>query len=562
MILSDPNAGKDSMPPVRTVWFVLLFFLVCMPAPARGQMCGPVDFGPILKAHEQVTRELGLKAAFSRMQAAIRDPVWDAEKSQRDAGYRRDFFQEVRKAEQRRKQLALAFLDRFEGALSSGVGLFYRGLALKLSGEPSRAQEALRAFWLRKKKHLLRNRALIEAVECLLLGRSDFRKPKALEKELARIERAGGYLQWLKRKKLSPEQMTMVENLDRKREENDLRAAYFTLVLDLEKEEQKALVDEIKSFTRISKRGDLDEEVYHGSPDGRRAYWSTRPKVRRARQAAVRDFFKEHRTVLARSVGRIWLARAFALAGDTQRAEEAYRRFRDEVVDHPDRAAAGLELARILTHDLDRAEGAAAVVEDLIRAALTPDQDKAVQALKRRLDRERAGREIQHGLLGKPVPALPALDAVGDPVPAEWKLEGRITILVFHAPWSAPSRDLLVKLAGLQKQEPWKSTQILGISRYFGFGWEAADCVDGDLRGRCVGPDLDGKRERALHLRLQQAAGLAFPLALTAEDVLGTRFGVRTYPTVLVVDAGGIVRHLAEGAACLPGVKKVLKAAR
>ena len=179
-------------------------------------------------------------------------------------------------------------------------------------------------------------------------------------------------------------------------------------------------------------------------------------------------------------------------------------------------------------------------------------------ALKHRLDRERVGSKIRRELPGKPVPPLPALDAVGDPAPAKWNFNGRITVLVFHAPWSAPSRNLLLELARLRKQESWKSARILGVSRYFGFGWEAKDCVDGILRGRFVGPDLDRKQERSLHLRLRQAAGIEFPLVLAAEDVLGARFGVRAYPTVLVVDARGIVLHLAEGATCLPGVKKVL----
>ena len=121
-------------------------------------------------------------------------------------------------------------------------------------------------------------------------------------------------------------------------------------------------------------------------------------------------------------------------------------------------------------------------------------------------------------------------------------------------------QSLLGKLADLQKQAP--SVRVLGISRYFGFGWEATDRVDGSLQGKPVGPGLDRKQELALHERLQKTAGLAFPLAVTAEDVLETRFGVRTFPTVCVVDARGIVTHLAEGGDCLGVVKKVLEDAK
>ncbi|MBN2491975.1 MAG: hypothetical protein JXQ29_14100, partial [Planctomycetes bacterium] len=429
--------------------------------------------------------------------------------------------------EERRKQLALQFLDRHGAALAEGVGLYWRGRAHRLAGDSRRAVADLTEFRVTNPGHPRRTDALLLIVDCLLEAHPDLATEADLAAEKRRLRQARTFLRSLDRETLTKAQQTTAAELHSRLGLGDMRAAY------------QDLVGAIKT---------PDEESYHVFPGTRVAYWqvqSLHERLARERREAVAQFYRAHRRALEEGPGLLWKARALALAADARRAAESYGRFREAAPDHPEANRAALEQARLLGMERGEIEAAERVLETLWTEALSTEDAEKVQALRERLGAERRQRGALSGWEGRPLRHLPALEAIGDPPPlTPAGLEGRRTALLVFASWSEPSRALLAQAAGVQRALPPGHVRFVAVTQCFGFGWEVPDGEEPVRGGRPAGPDLAAAEEIRLVVRLVAAAGLDAPLVVTAPEILAS-FGA--LPAVVLVDAAGVVRSAAAG---------------
>jgi thiol-disulfide isomerase/thioredoxin len=116
--------------------------------------------------------------------------------------------------------------------------------------------------------------------------------------------------------------------------------------------------------------------------------------------------------------------------------------------------------------------------------------------------------------LGKAAPALQAEKWVG-PEPA---LKGKAVLVAFWAPWSIPSRRYLPLLNSLQKRFPDRLV-VVGLT------------ADSE-------PEIAATEPR-----------LEFACAIDTKARLATAVGVTSVPSVLLLDAKGIIRYLGHPAA-------------
>jgi hypothetical protein len=563
--------------PLVLAWLV---GLAAISAPA--QIWGPELVRPALEKALEIGMEGILVRAFQHMREAVPDPARDAERYKTDSAYRREYQAAVKKAGEQRKQLALRFLDRFGPLLDKGTGLFYKGLALKFADDCPRAVAALARFRRTVRRHRWRSRALVELADCMLeedpaLGSADDR-----ERERRRLRRAGAYLRMLGREKLEAREEASKKALEARLQASELRLAYYKLIDRLDDlkrsvvraEIARVLNDEntdenVKSFLRKARANEVlldsliqdpDELTYHLSNAVRREYWNLRARTEWRVQNVIRTFYQEHRKALDAETGLLWKARARKLARDARRAAAGFRRFRAAFPGHPEAVEVALEETRLYLHALDRPEAAREVLEALSREALTPEQAETVKALRSRVEKELDARNALDRRIGRAPEAIPVVASIGprpDLSPAG--LKGGITVLVYFAAWSKPSRETLAKAAELVQAEP--TVRVVGITRFFGFGWEAsspgaatpgkktdeggdAQREAGALEGRPAGPDLPRDRERELCAGLWKAAGLEGPLVFTRPEVLDA---LPALPAVVVVDAEGRVRYSGVG---------------
>jgi len=549
---------------------------------APAQIPGPELVRPALETALAIGMEGILARSFQHMREAVPDAALDPERYKSDSAYRREHQAAVKKAAEQRRQLALRFLDRFGRVLDEGAGLYYKGLALKFADDCSGAVRALQRFRRTVRHHRWRTQALVELADCLIekdpaLGGVDDR-----ERERRRLRKAGAFLRMLERDKLDSRQEASKKALEARLGANKLRLAYYQLIDRLDDlkrsvvraEISRVLNDEnmdegVKSFLRQARGNEVlldslikdpDELTYHLSDAVRREYWHLRAGTDWRVQNVIRTFYQEHRKALDAETGILWKARARKLARDARRAAAGFRRFRAAFPGDREAVEIGLEETRLYLHDLDQPEAAREVLAELSREALTPEQAKTVKALTSRVERELDARVALDRRIGRAPEAIPVVESIGprpDLSPAG--LKGGITVLVYFAAWSAPSREALVKAAGLVRAEP--TIRVVGITRFFGFGWEASSPKApatgneakvgedprqdaGALPGRPAGPDLTPDRERELCAGLWRAAGLEGPLVFTKPEVLDA---LPALPAVVVVNAEGLARYAEVG---------------
>lgn len=107
---------------------------------------------------------------------------------------------------------------------------------------------------------------------------------------------------------------------------------------------------------------------------------------------------------------------------------------------------------------------------------------------------------------------------VGDRIPDA--TAGKVTLVVFWATWSEPSKKMLVALEGV-----WQRKQARGLVI-------KAVCIDD---------------EASYISEFQKTYGLTFPIEWDAEHRMATRYALPTSEAVYVVDRSGVVRFVHSG---------------
>ncbi len=138
-------------------------------------------------------------------------------------------------------------------------------------------------------------------------------------------------------------------------------------------------------------------------------------------------------------------------------------------------------------------------------------------------------------LEGKAAPALDLTDWIGSKPPTLASLRGKTVLLFFWADWCVDCKAEAPILAALQHAYAAKGLVIVAPTKYYGVGPNGAE----------AGPQI----ERPFIERVKQEyySGIApMPTPLSAVDF--ERYGASTVPTVVLVDAAGIVRMYHPGA--------------
>ena len=164
----------------------------------------------------------------------------------------------------------------------------------------------------------------------------------------------------------------------------------------------------------------------------------------------------------------------------------------------------------------------------------------------------RADVKKHAALIGKPAPDLQADFAVnGKPLKLA-DLKGKVVLLTFWGPWSAPSRTAMLRLQEWYKEFLGKDLVILAVTRYnsdygrpFAFDKEAGTVVKAKTANRETDRQL--LRDFAAYHKLEFCL-MELPKE-EAERLYKEVYGVTTIPQFVLIDRGGRVRMVQAGAA-------------
>jgi thiol-disulfide isomerase/thioredoxin len=174
----------------------------------------------------------------------------------------------------------------------------------------------------------------------------------------------------------------------------------------------------------------------------------------------------------------------------------------------------------------------------------SPGDSVAVTAPKAR---EKAA-VLRHPLLDKPAPAVEVrvLNDAGKPVDQKLAdLTGQVVVLDFWTTWCPPCRIELPELAGLADEQARAKAKVVFLA------------VSQDEQ-----PEA-GNLESLVRGTLEELGvkSPALRVAIDPERTLGEAFGVEAYPTVVVIDAAGVVRQVVVGYTeeSVPGLKRTIE---
>jgi thiol-disulfide isomerase/thioredoxin len=196
---------------------------------------------------------------------------------------------------------------------------------------------------------------------------------------------------------------------------------------------------------------------------------------------------------------------------------------------------AGATLAEAHNGMKNKNESLAAIVELYRRALDMPSANLYRQLSNRFADR---GREVES--------ALKSLESSGrSPAPdlavAEWidqepvkltDLRGSVVLLDFWYEWCGPCRAAFPTLKGWQKKYRDKKLVVLGLT---------------ELQGEIAGQKMTVQQELDFLRKFKQQYDLPYGFAIGDTRANQRRYGVAAYPTAVLIDRRGAVRHISIG---------------
>ena len=138
-------------------------------------------------------------------------------------------------------------------------------------------------------------------------------------------------------------------------------------------------------------------------------------------------------------------------------------------------------------------------------------------------------------LIGRPVPEIAAKQWLNGPAVLAQDYQGKVTIIEFFAMWNELSVDQITRTKEWLSKWESRGLQVIGVSRLFGRSDTEA--------GLSAAKELE-------HLEaFRRKRGMSWRIALLGEDdpTNDDRFGVTTFPMLIIVDRSGRIKTIERG---------------
>ena len=184
-----------------------------------------------------------------------------------------------------------------------------------------------------------------------------------------------------------------------------------------------------------------------------------------------------------------------------------------------------------------------------------PNDVQSPHARKAHYAEIQAFRTFLSALTGKEPPAIVATKVLNGP--ADWSFassKGKVVVVDFWATWCPPCRGVIPDLVAMQEKHGSEGLQVVGVTRFYGYGMDFAADSKLPNGGKNVGDRTDPakKLSEADELKVNEnfvaAFKLNYPVVFTDASVAKDAYGVTGIPTVYVIGRDGkVVGHVVGG---------------
>lgn len=265
-------------------------------------------------------------------------------------------------------------------------------------------------------------------------------------------------------------------------------------------------------------------------------------------QQSVKDALAANAKLLAEGDGLYYRGRLQMMARDNKAAVASLQAYLDakptsDLVHEARVVAAQMSMN---SKDGNARELLAAVKADKLSEA----SRKALEGMQAQFKAE----DTRNGITGKPVPAFAAIKTLNAPADfALDKCQGKVVVMDFWATWCPPCRQIIPDLVKLQEQHGAAGLQVVGVTRYYGYGMDFDESSKLPHGGKSVGSREKDKaighdEEVKVNENFVKAFKLNYPVVFSEAEVGKETFGITGIPTVFVVGRDGkVVGHIVGG---------------